>query len=315
MVIKKLFVVLSFLCMVAVNVHAETDTVSENSSVAQSQRQQPRRFEYGLQLGVNSSTLVGENAESSVISTRQAVRFVGGGFLRLRVSDWLRIQPELLFTRKGTDFEFNGMDDGGLYFSYLELPLLVRTDLPWSLTIRDEVTTRPYFLGGPWVSLLLSAQSFDPDAGTRNNKDSFDTVDFGATLGLGVSVEPVWWGGIEVSARYVHGIPQIGNTDDGRDDAKHRTFSVMLGFRCCAHRQPARSVEDELPEPIDPVDPAPGETEPGDTRPEGSPDVGPGDSPETEPGTGRPDSPLEGPDHGEPDASGGEEKGEPDDDQ
>lgn len=287
---KKVFIVFFLSGISPTTLHADTSEPVPNNSTSATLRSDPPKIEYGVRLGINSSTLVGENASSTVGENRQAVGFVGGAFSRLRISDWFHVQPELLFSRKGTDFELDGMDDGGLYFWYLELPALARAELPWKATLPRGIDVHPYVFGGPWVSLLVSAKSVSPGFGSRSIKDGIKDFDFGVTLGLGVAAEPVWWGAVELSARYVFGIPQIGDTEDGRDDAKHRTVSIMLGFRCCAHRKKARPAPEEpLPEPgdIEPAEPGDGEpAEPTDSKPDEPAETQPG-----EPADGESDEP------------------------
>ena len=197
---------------------------------------QSGKLEYGLQLGPNAATLGGENANGTVEKATNAIRFAAGGFLVVHLSSIFGIQPELLYTGKGTEYEVDGVAGDSLKFDYLELPVLVRIDIPWAAPLPWGGQLKGHILGGPWMSLLLAAKIDDPVDGTSVDfKDRIKNIDYGLHLGLGLSAQPVWWGALELSAGYDLGLQEIGNTGS-RDDFKTRTFSFMLGFRCCANK-------------------------------------------------------------------------------
>ena len=196
---------------------------------------QSDKLEYGLLFGSNVVTFGGEDADGTVQKATNAIRFATGGFAVVRLSSVVGIQPELLVTGKGADYEIDGAASDFVKLTYLELPVSIRVDLPWAASLPWGGQLKGHLLGGPWMSLVLSAKIDHPDGTSADIKESVKNIDYGIELGLGLSAQPLWWGALELSARYVLGLHQIGDTGS-RDDIKTRTLSFTLGFRCCSNK-------------------------------------------------------------------------------
>ena len=194
----------------------------------------------GVKGGLNIATLTGDDAEDE----KSKIGFAFGGFLTYEVNKMFSLQPELLFTMKGTKFEFEYIEDYGSFqyyykqegswnLNYLEIPILAKLNIPMEGNIKPNV-----FLG-PALGFNLSA-TFDSDwedkgyedgvlvfedSGGVNDdiEDYIKGVDFGLVFGAGVD-----FGQISVDARYNFGLSTIA--DEGDAEIKNSVISIMLGY-------------------------------------------------------------------------------------
>ncbi len=97
----------------------------------------------GLKAGINLAK------SSGVVNPKFKTGFVGGGFLRYKLSKAFSVQPELLLSMKGykIDEDFLAVD---ARFSYLELPVLAK------LTLLNHVPGKPEFYVGPALGYNLT---------------------------------------------------------------------------------------------------------------------------------------------------------------
>ena len=91
----------------------------------------------GMMVGLNFADIRGEY----VNFTKNKLGFVAGGFLEYSINDKLALQPEILFTMKGSRIEmkFHFVSEYGEVYSkttakltlnYLELPVLAKVKVP-----------------------------------------------------------------------------------------------------------------------------------------------------------------------------------------
>jgi hypothetical protein len=109
--------------------------------------------------------------------------FDGGAFLNMKFSPNLSIQPEVLYTQKGLKVDIMGLAEYEWKMDYIEVPILVRREIPTSGNVR------PVFFAGPAVSFLTSAKqtlSFMGDEVEEDIKDVFKSTDIGLIVGGGL---------------------------------------------------------------------------------------------------------------------------------
>jgi hypothetical protein len=121
----------------------------------------------------------------------------------------LALQPELLYSEKGTDV---------LKMKYLELPLSIRVNLPGIPKL-----LKPYVIGGPYVSYAL-----DGELDVEGEIQDFDykKMDYGAGIGVGCDL----FNRLQLTARYDWGFGKVADGDLLDVNAKGRVFSLSLGF-------------------------------------------------------------------------------------
>jgi hypothetical protein len=125
---------------------------------------------------------------------------VPGGVLGLYFPIWFRprleLQPELLGSMQGSSFDIP--DGGGRVITntyYLQLPVNAKLFLGNAFSLQ----------GGGYIGQLLAANTDG-----ENAKDSFNGMDAGFTLGLGIDMIS----GFDLTARYVYGKTNLMRGDD-----------------------------------------------------------------------------------------------------
>ncbi len=189
------------------------------SAQAPSNTVPPRRI--GVTLGINSSTLAGEDDGG----VGRKIKPIAGAFLVLPATPTLSLQPEILYSGKGAKATELGITSS-INLSYLEIPILGRFDIPAT----GGVT--PFVYVGPAIAFKLSC-SFSASVGDREVSEGCDdsngegpkSLDYSAVVGGGLAFD-VGGRAFTIGARYTHGLANIA--EDG--DAKNRTISVLASF-------------------------------------------------------------------------------------
>jgi hypothetical protein len=140
-------------------------------------------------------------------------------------SDVFAIQPELLFSTKGSKVEYGGnlFDQTVKYnLSYLDLPVLAVIKLGESAEIHV----------GPYLSYLLAANiSTDGDLGSGADdldKDNLKPFDYGLAGGFGLN-----FGSFQVGARYNYGLAKIADSNAAElliGDSKNSVAQIYLSL-------------------------------------------------------------------------------------
>ena len=140
-------------------------------------------------------------------------------------SDAFAIQPELLFSTKGSKAEYGGglFDQTTKYnLSYLDLPVLAVFKLGEAAEIHI----------GPYVSYLLDANiSHDGDLGSGVNdidRDHLKKFDYGLSGGFGLN-----FGSLQVGARYNYGLAELADSNAADlliGDSKNSVAQVYLAL-------------------------------------------------------------------------------------
>ncbi|QLC65546.1 PorT family protein [Flavobacterium sp. LPB0248] len=182
--------------------------------------------EYGVKGGFNMSNLYGSG--DNVDDNNVLYGFNAGVYATLPISDFVAIQPELLFTTKGAKLEYNNAfasGDAKFRLNYIELPLLVRVNVTKNFNIH----------AGGYASYLVSSKvsgngtvDFDQDIDT----DDLNKFDAGLSAGVGVDFNP-----ISVGLRYNYGLTTVGKertvagTTYTFPDAKNSNLTLYLSYK------------------------------------------------------------------------------------
>lgn len=181
--------------------------------------------EFGVKGGFNMSNLYGSGDD--VNDNNILYGFNAGVYATLPISDFVAIQPEVLFTTKGAKLEYSGLVDGDAKFklNYIEVPLLVRVNITKNFNVH----------AGGYASYLVSSKvtgSGDIEFNEDVNRDDLNKFDAGIAAGVGVDFDP-----ISIGVRYNYGLTTVGKerTVLGNTytfpDAKNSNLTLYLSYK------------------------------------------------------------------------------------
>src|SRR5690606_26775511 len=131
---------------------------------------------FGIKGGVNFTNLITKDIHHNNVLTS----FNAGVFAILPLSNFIAVQPELNYSRKGAELVYDNIfAEGSAAFklNYLEVPLLVKVNPIRYFNIH----------AGPYVAYLINARVENKSAdGTFDFEDNFDNKDFNR-LDYGIS--------------------------------------------------------------------------------------------------------------------------------
>ncbi len=135
--------------------------------------------------------------------------FAAGIFIEKPFSDLISGQIEALYVQKGGKEEVSEdeieVEDGGLTLSYIDIPVLLKINVPL------ESNIRPFVYGGGFAGYLLdaSAEANGEDVDDQVElKDFLTDLNYGLIFGAGVS-----FGSISVDLRYDLGLANIFDSE------------------------------------------------------------------------------------------------------
>lgn len=170
--------------------------------------------DFGVKVGTNFANVGGDDVED----TDSKFNFTFGLFGEFMLSDKIGLQPELEFSGQGFKYD---VEDGGVTveykqkLGYINIPVLANVYLGENFFIQ----------AGPYLGILTSAKQ--SVSGTlsltdEDNKDDFQSTDFGAKVGIGANA-----GKFNFGVRY-----QLGLSDIVEDaSVKNRVLQFAVGFK------------------------------------------------------------------------------------
>jgi hypothetical protein len=178
----------------------------------------------GLRVGIKGGLNVTNLYVEDVDDENPRYGFHVGVYTQLFESDVFAIQPEILFSTKGTRTTYDELGfEGDVKFNlnYLDIPVLA----VFKLGDAAEIHVGPYF------GYLISASSDidgDLDDYEELDKDDYASWDYGLSAGVGFNV-----GSVQLGARYNYGLQKIAESD-GADlalgDSKNSNAQVYISF-------------------------------------------------------------------------------------
>jgi hypothetical protein len=150
--------------------------------------------------------------------------FHAGLFSQIMFIETFGIQPELLFTTKGTEATYSGLVDQTVKFNlnYLELPALL---------VFRPVEILEFYVG-PYAGLLLSSNiefSGLIDGEDEIDRDNFNTLDYGIVAGIAMN-----FGNVQAGLRYNIGLQKLADTNVTNlllGDSKNAYGQLYIAFR------------------------------------------------------------------------------------
>src|SRR5690606_24973410 len=150
-----------------------------------------------------------------------------GLFAKLPVTRGFSIQPEILYSSKGSKIAYDNIFGSGEYrfnFNYLEIPLLA----VFNITENFNIHAGGY---GAYLSSVNIKQLSDgniDDIATLD-AENFKRLDFGLAGGIGVDLQS-----ISVGARYTHGLGEVGKSGNlssqALSNAHNSAFTIYIGY-------------------------------------------------------------------------------------
>ena len=210
---KKLIIVLFAITSSAGIKAQETQTTTETKPTAK----------FGIKGGLNLTNLYVTDVKDE--NMKPGVN--AGFYAKIPASKYLSFQPELLYSMKGAQVNYNNIFGSGKYrynLNYLEIPVAAVINVARNFNIH----------AGPYAAFLLSAKVQDVDkngninGATELNKDNFESVDYGIFGGVAFDVDNVTIGG-----RYTYGLREIGKSGLSGNltkNSKNSAISFYIGF-------------------------------------------------------------------------------------
>lgn len=198
---------------------------------------------FGVRGGANLSNLSGDLRDEDMFDNK--VSFHGGVTLNFPVvEEFVSIQPELLYSRKG--FKSSGEEytnlllqtrrrEGRVNYNYLDLPVLA------------NINAGPiYFELGPQLSYLLSVNNeitvFDGNgnqiSSTENeqSKDGLSEFEIGYAAGIGFAARNGISLGVRYNGAFTDFVKDENYFEGDLSNARHSVFMLTLGLRFPAGR-------------------------------------------------------------------------------
>lgn len=176
----------------------------------------------GIKGGLTMSNLYIDDEEIDDENAR--LGFHAGFFSQVMFLETFGLQPELLFTTKGTKATYDGFISQTVDFNlnYVEVPVLA--------------VFRPVemieFHAGPYVGLLLSSNieySGAIEGNDEIDRDNFNTLDYG--LGFGFAFN---FGSVQAGLRYNIGLQKLADSDVSEmllGDSKNAYGQLFVAFK------------------------------------------------------------------------------------
>ncbi|MFH1374115.1 MAG: porin family protein [bacterium] len=179
------------------------------------------RIETGVKAGVNFANRFGD-----IHPQDWKTGFCGGGFVAFYVNDIFAIQPEVLFSMKGSKWtrpSTFGDERITVKLNYWEIPVLAKLALPTQSTIRFTL------FAGPSLGIKLSAKArVESPAGTKTEDiEEIKKTEFGVAFGVGVDLRR-GKNTLTFDVRYTHGLTTIDEYNMCED--KNKVVSLMVGY-------------------------------------------------------------------------------------
>lgn len=181
----------------------------------------------GIKGGINMSNLYTKDVDDENV----LAGFNVGLFAELPITSSLSLQPEVSFTTKGAELNYNNafaQGTGKFRLNYIEVPVLLKANLTKNFNIHF----------GPYAAFLVDSKiTNESQSGTYNfeeniNKDDLNKFDYGVAAGIGFDFDSFGLG-----ARYNYGLSTVGKerTVLGQTytfpDSKNSVLSVYAAIK------------------------------------------------------------------------------------
>ncbi len=176
----------------------------------------------GIKGGLTLSNLYIDRDELDDENARMG--FHAGFFSQIMFAETFGLQPEFLFTTKGTEAKYEGMLDQTVNFNinYIDIPLFA--------VLRPVEVLEIY--AGPYIGFMLNSNvkySGTIEGSDELDRDHFNTVDYGLAGGVALN-----FGGVQAGARYHVGLQKLADSDASNmllGDSKHSYGQLYIALK------------------------------------------------------------------------------------
>jgi len=177
------------------------------------------QMSFAPKVGLNLANLGGDVTDNQIRFRPQV-----GGILNLDLNEMFSFQPGLMYSGKGTTFDFGDGDKDAITLEYLEVPLNGVLNV-------DMGTGKLQIFAGPYLGYCVNAKYkylSDEDNETESieigtsDDDEIKPIDLGFNIGLGFRFE-----NIQIQGGYSGSFTSIFNYDD---DEKALNNVISLSF-------------------------------------------------------------------------------------
>ena len=181
---------------------------------------QAQGFQLGVKTGFNSTSFETEGGYGfDAAKDDFKSGYLIGGWSRIGLLGNLSLQPELYYSKKSGDTDFNSFGSESFSYYSWDVPLLAH------LEVVDLKLLKIYGLGGPVASFRSKDESKFSVASLESDYegDSFKSTNWNFQLGAGVQLMR-----FTIDARYEWGLNDMSRTDMER---KTKSLIFSLGYR------------------------------------------------------------------------------------
>ncbi len=162
----------------------------------------------GVKAGLNRYALTGDDK-----SYKNGLHI--GAFAQIPITELLVVQPELLFSAEGNEFEENDIKFGQ-YLNYVNIPVMLRVNTKGGF----------YAEAGPQFGFLLSAKYKETGSPSEDIKKFFK----GSNLSIGAGFGYQFKMGLGVGARYNFGLANIYSENNFETKSTGGQLSISYIF-------------------------------------------------------------------------------------
>jgi Outer membrane protein beta-barrel domain len=148
---------------------------------------------FGAKVGVNLANIYGPDASSNFPDKKMKPGLVVGGYMTYDIIPLLSIQPEVLFSMKGT--KATGVSpqpyDYTQSYNYIEVPVLLKLNIPLGpvATFKPSIFAGPDFAFNVASSEKFSGQYVQGGSATVDTKNATKSFDFNVAVGAGAGFD------------------------------------------------------------------------------------------------------------------------------
>lgn len=176
-----------------------------------------QKINFGIKAGLNMSMLTG--SKDQIMSSTNG--FFAGALLEFKILEKIALQPELLFSEQGAEFQSKNLTSSTtMKADYLIVPIMVKYYLKRGLFLE----------AGPQAGFLISAKQdvenrITNTSTSENIKDDTKVFDMSANVGIGYDI----FDKVVTQIRYCIGITNTSTLEN--TDIKNGVFQLSVGYK------------------------------------------------------------------------------------
>ena len=170
---------------------------------------------YGVKGGFNFADFRGHDADSDIKTDIYL-----GGYVRIRLTETMAFQPELVYSRQGSKDKEDGAETK-IKTNYLNIPLLLCTKMFGSENLIAVVGTQ--------IGMHLSSEVSEGNGPNEISEDIDELLadfDYAFALGLEYDIDE----SVTIGARYNMGLTKMFKKDYLTTDVRNSVFQIGVAF-------------------------------------------------------------------------------------